>query len=177
MKGPFTRLIRSLQGKSGVDETKLDSPVRYRTVSLDRVCKRLMKGLESKYRVKRTVFGFRVCGDFGDDPYIEVDVQYADPYKSNVCVVVKASFHYSLDRYRSYRINIGWFGVRNLRTVVPDFIALIDGGPYPYREYVSVDGMRVYGNIYRSKTLDGVDVSDMLRYDHDNDCRLSGLLE
>lgn len=177
MKGPFTRVIRSLQGKSGIDETKLDSPVRYRTVSSDRVCKRLTKGLESKYRVKRTVWGLRVCGEFGDDPYIEVDVQYADPYKSNVCVVVKASYHYCLDRYRSYRIGIGWFGVRNLRTVVPDFIALIDGGPYPYREYISVDGMRVYGNIYRSKTFDGVDISDMLRYNHDNDCWVPGLLE
>ena len=54
--------------------------------------------------------------------------------------------------------NIGQFAVRGLDSVVDDFKALVDDGPYRFRKITEYDGFHVHGNIERNAMIDGCEV-------------------
>lgn len=64
--------------------------------------------------------------------------------------------------------NIGQFAVRGLDSVVDDFRALVDDGPYRFGETTEYGGFHVHGNIERNAMIDGCEVLKTKEQEKDN---------
>lgn len=64
--------------------------------------------------------------------------------------------------------NIGQFAVRGLDSVVDDFRALVEDGPYRFRGTTEYGGFHVHGNIERNAMIDGCEVLKTKEQEEDN---------
>lgn len=73
-------------------------------------------------------------------------------------------------RVKQLTADIGYFNVVSLKSVVSDFKAMVDDGPYSSEKMETVDDEAFfhYGNIHRAKNLDGVKILQGKPEDYDD---------
>lgn len=73
-------------------------------------------------------------------------------------------------RVKQLPVDIGYFNVVSLKSVVSDFKALVDDGPYSSEKTETADDEAFfhYGNIHRAKNLDGVKILQRKPEDYDD---------
>ena len=73
-------------------------------------------------------------------------------------------------RVKQLTADIGYFNVVSLRSVVSDFKAMVDDGPYSSEKTETADDEAFfhYGNIHRAKNLDGVKILQRKPEDYDD---------
>lgn len=95
-----------------------------------------------------------------DNHHVVVRLDHALDFKYGMTPVIEKN-EYGCERHHIQQVfppNIGYFKVRSLSTVFDDFMAMLDDGPYSFDKCESEDHKGLYyqyGNIHRSKSLDG----------------------
>lgn len=94
-----------------------------------------------------------------DNHHVVVRFDHALDFKYGMTPVVEKN-EYGCERHhiQVFLPNIGYFKVRSLSTVFDDFMAMLNDGLYSFDKCESEDYKGLYyqyGNIHRSKSLDG----------------------
>lgn len=165
-------------------------------ISIEAVGMVLKAFMEEKYQVEdvtRRIAVFMKANDdriynFRDEVYVVTSLLthetvrvWLKQYKDSVVVELAHVIKYDdglftvpegecFHRVKQLTADIGYFNVVSLRSVVSDFKAMVNDGPYSSEKTETADDEAFfhYGNIHRAKNLDGVKILQRKPEDYDD---------